>query len=92
MNNLQLPRDPGQDTPEQAALRKELRAERLAPLDFANPTMLDFAVEAGRQKYGTQQEPHTLEDTHRLAARRLLQEALPTTKPEYTEPKGEDND
>lgn len=93
MSNIFLPRDPGQDTPEQAALRKELRDEMVAPPDFTEPTMIDLAIAAGREKrQARQQEEYILDDIHRVAARRLLDNTVATNPPEATNPKGEDND
>lgn len=93
MSNIFLPRDPGQDTPEQAALRKELRAEMVAPPDFTEPTMIDLAIAAGREKRPAQhQQGYTLDDIHRVAARRLLDNTVATNQPEDTNPEGEDND
>lgn len=92
--NYCLPRNPEEDTPEQAALRREIRAEALAPPDFTEKTMLDFAIEAGRAKQSqTAAAEHSLEAIHKVAAQRLIDETThPAVDPPTNHPEGEHHD
>lgn len=92
--NYYLPRDPEDDTPEQAALRREIREEALAPPDFTEKTMLDFAIEAGRAKRSqTAVTEHSLEAIHKVAAQRLIDESTdPAVDPPTNHPEGEHHD